>query len=244
MVIADFNIPDINGGTTREELRQVKDYLYQLSEQLRYLLNNLGEENLSAELVNQIKNSGVSRADIAKSLDQMVISQQAAIKKATALITGNNGGNFVTMFDANGLPYETLWLDTGDMDTAQEVWRWNGGGLGHSSTGVDGPYTTAITADGSIVADFIRTGTLGADVAFLGQLRGVFGTFQHLVAGVETAQRVEIGTTGDGDPYVTMYDSNGNASVSQQKDGTYYTDNVRLVRYDMGTKTGLAVFVR
>jgi len=42
------------------------------------------------------------------------------------------------------------------------VWRWNSGGLGYSSTGYEGTYTTAITQDGAIVADFITTGTLDA----------------------------------------------------------------------------------
>ncbi|PEN01397.1 hypothetical protein CN630_34070, partial [Bacillus wiedmannii] len=34
--------------------------------------------------------------------------------------------------------------------------------MGYSSQGVNGPYGTAITKDGQIVADFITTGTLNA----------------------------------------------------------------------------------
>lgn len=45
------------------------------------------------------------------------------------------------------------------------MWRWNIGGLGFSNTGYDGQYRTAITQDGSIVADFITTGTLDASKA-------------------------------------------------------------------------------
>ena len=46
------------------------------------------------------------------------------------------------------------------MNTATKVWRWNSGGLGYSSTGYNGPYSTAVTMDGQIVADFISAGTL------------------------------------------------------------------------------------
>ena len=55
-------------------------------------------------------------------------------------------------------------MDTNDVTTATKVWRWNSGGLGYSSTGYEGTYTTAITQDGAIVADFITTGTLNASL--------------------------------------------------------------------------------
>lgn len=51
-------------------------------------------------------------------------------------------------------------MDTPDIATAKNVWRWNLAGLGHSSKGVNGPFTTAITAGGQIVADFITAGEL------------------------------------------------------------------------------------
>jgi len=85
---------------------------------------------------------------------------QLAIENATALITGSNGGNVVIRTDEAGKPYEILIMDTTDVMTALDVWRWNLGGFGHSSMGVNGPYTTAITQDGSIVGSFI-TGLLG-----------------------------------------------------------------------------------
>lgn len=54
-------------------------------------------------------------------------------------------------------------MDTPDTSTAQKVWRWNLNGLGYSATGISGPYQTAITNDGKIVADMITTGTMSAD---------------------------------------------------------------------------------
>lgn len=88
--------------------------------------------------------------------------QQAAIGNATNWITGTNGGYVVFQRNAQGQPYEILIMDQPTIDTATKVWRWNNGGLGYSSTGYNGPYTIAITQDGSIVADFITTGTLNA----------------------------------------------------------------------------------
>lgn len=88
--------------------------------------------------------------------------QQAAINNATGWITGTNGGYVVINKNDKGQPYEILIMDQPTIETATKVWRWNNGGLGYSSTGYNGPYTTAITQDGSIVADFITAGTLNA----------------------------------------------------------------------------------
>ncbi len=87
---------------------------------------------------------------------------QAAVDHATGWITGANGGCHVIRKDADGRPYEALMMDDYDIAVAQKVWRWNIGGLGFSRNGYNGPYTTAITQDGRIVADFITAGTLNA----------------------------------------------------------------------------------
>lgn len=83
---------------------------------------------------------------------------ERAIKNATEKITGQSGGYVVLNPPEN--PQEILIMDTPDINTAVNIWRWNSGGLGHSSNGYDGPYDTAITMDGQIVADYITTGTL------------------------------------------------------------------------------------
>lgn len=60
-------------------------------------------------------------------------------------------------------PDELLIMDTDDPDTATMIWRWNLNGLGYTDEGYDGRYGTAITMDGSIVADYITAGTMYAD---------------------------------------------------------------------------------
>ena len=87
-----------------------------------------------------------------------------AIENATELIRGGTGGYVVTTTNANGQPIELLVVDNMDLNQAQNVWRWNQGGFGHSKTGYNGTYTTAITQDGHIVADFIDTGRLTANI--------------------------------------------------------------------------------
>lgn len=99
-----------------------------------------------------------------------------AVDNATELITGGKGGCVVIEQEAStGYPTEFLIMNTPDKQTASYVWRWNMGGLGFSSNGYNGPYTTAITADGSIVADFITTGTLNANIIKAGEISALVG---------------------------------------------------------------------
>lgn len=101
---------------------------------------------------------------------------QTAIGNATSLITGQSGGYVVLHGDENGQPYELLILDTPSIEDAVNVWRWNVNGLGFSHNGYNGPYETAITADGQIVADFITAGSLMANIIKAGVIRSQDGS--------------------------------------------------------------------
>jgi phage minor structural protein len=102
---------------------------------------------------------------------------QTAIGKATGLITGQSGGYVVIhTAEENGQPYELLILDAPSIDEAVNVWRWNVGGLGFSHNGYNGPYETAITADGQIVADFITSGSLVANIIKAGVIQSQDGS--------------------------------------------------------------------
>ena len=81
-----------------------------------------------------------------------------AIANATSLIMGHSGG-YVVLNPAEK-PQEILILDAPTLEEAVNVWRWNSGGLGYSSTGYNGEYALAMTMDGAIVADFINAGIL------------------------------------------------------------------------------------
>lgn len=97
-------------------------------------------------------------------------TMEQAINAATSLITGNSGG-YVVVHDTNndGEPDEILIMDTPDISTAVKVIRMNQNGVGLSTTGYSGSYTTAFTAQG-IVADAITTGTLNANLIKAGVL--------------------------------------------------------------------------
>ena len=112
--------------------------------------------------------SAPEKAEIQK---QTSSALESAITRATKLITGQKGGHVVIKSDANGKPQELLIMDTEDEATATKVWRWNLSGLGYSSKGINGEYGTAITQDGEIVADFITTGDLNAQVITTGILK-------------------------------------------------------------------------
>lgn len=94
-----------------------------------------------------------------------------AVNNATNWIT-NGAGYMVAVKDEAGNWKEICSLDTPDIETAINVWRWNNGGFGHSSKGYNGPYETAITQDGKIVANFITAGEMNAGVIKAGLLKG------------------------------------------------------------------------
>lgn len=112
-----------------------------------------------------------------KAVKENYSAMQAAIDNATKLITGQSGGYVVMNPDSSGKPKEILIMNTEDIQTATKVWRWNLGGLGyaHGTNAYNGQYATAITMDGSIVADFITTGALNASVITAGVLQDAQG---------------------------------------------------------------------
>lgn len=66
-------------------------------------------------------------------------------------------------------------LDNPDINVAKNVAVFNMNGLGFSNEGINGTFETAITRDGHIVADFIDTGILTADIIKAGILESKNG---------------------------------------------------------------------
>ena len=140
----------------------------------KYVFDSLGKKYLKLEI-------GTLKSDLATAqknfihLEEKITSEEflkPAINNATALITGNKGGYVVLKTDANNKPYEILIMDTENIETATKIWRWNNSGLGFSNNGYSGPYNTAVTNDGKIVADFITAGILNANVIRAGAIEG------------------------------------------------------------------------
>lgn len=90
--------------------------------------------------------------------------------QATELIANMLGGYAIKTEEAFYI------ADNEDLNLAQKVWKWGIGGFGYSENGVDGPYTTAITADGSIVAMLVAANIITADMVQTGILQSEDGS--------------------------------------------------------------------
>lgn len=132
------------------------------------LLSSIEQSTTELEKVMEKANASANRVP-------MLIN--SAIRRATDLITGQTGG-YVVMHTSSdtGQPYELLIMDAPKIEDAVNIWRWNVNGLGFSNNGYNGPYDTAITADGRIVADFISSGTLVANIIKAGTISSVDGS--------------------------------------------------------------------
>lgn len=173
---------------------------------------------------------GTFKASIGDSINKMnnVITQfnpstilQEARDNATSLITQAMGGY---IYKTNS---ELYIMDTDNPNTAEKVWRWNINGLGYSSTGINGPYGIAMTMDGSIVADFITTGTLNTNViqgydSLVIQVTDNTGNLSILTQTVNELNSkiqdvLDITTSGESDVgLVTLYNINGSEPIMLQ----------------------------
>lgn len=142
------------------------------SKVIKTVYDSLAEKYVSITLgtaksnfVNTVSDVKKEISNVKNEVEHFPLLINTAVKNATSLITGQNGGYVVINTNSvSGQPYELLILDAPTIEGAVNVWRWNVGGLGFSKNGYNGPYETAITSDGQIVADFITSGTLTANI--------------------------------------------------------------------------------
>nr|DAI38179.1 MAG TPA: tail protein [Caudoviricetes sp.] len=129
----------------------------------KYVSITLGTAKLN--FVNTVGDIKTELSEVKNKTEHFPLLINTAVKNATSLITGQNGGYVVINTNSvSGQPYELLILDAPNISDAVNVWRWNVGGLGFSKNGYNGPYETAITSDEQIAADFITSGTLTANI--------------------------------------------------------------------------------
>lgn len=151
--------------------------------------------NMSSIISQTVKEATDAKNIAISSKSEVTEAYQEAIANATAAITGNSGGYIKLNPSEN--PQELLIMNTADASTATKIWRWNLSGLGYSSTGYSGTYKTAITQDGHIVADFVDTGTLTANIIKAGIMQSANGEFSfNLESGHIEASDINI-TGGD-----------------------------------------------
>ena len=141
----------------------------------------LRERVIEVELSNAVvKKKPPTISDVMNGLDKIenVITENDkwytdAINNATDLIHNGLKDSYVIVRQN-----EIIIGDTQDINTMTNVWIWNRGGLGFSRTGYYGEFGTAITMDGSIVASFITTGILNANLIKTGVIRNNNNDFE------------------------------------------------------------------
>ena len=124
--------------------------------------------NARTNLADQI--TGTSR-DTEIRQKQSLSFLQEALARSTKLIQGGLGGHVIINTDGDGKPNELLIMDTDDTKTASKVLRINMNGIGFSTKGYEGPFSTAWTIDGVFNADFINAGTIRANLIRTGTLK-------------------------------------------------------------------------
>ena len=123
--------------------------------------NHITQSIEEVELRNYTEPKALSIKDVVDKVSSLEGSQASLFEQAkqysSDLIKAGLTNSYVVVRNN-----EILIMNTKDINTATRVWRWNNNGLGYSSTGYNGTYGTALTADGKIVADRILTGVLKA----------------------------------------------------------------------------------
>lgn len=126
-------------------------------------------------------------------LDNQTTYLEREVKRATDMITGGLGGYVVFKYNADDQPEEILIMDNLDMEQAVNVIRMNRNGIGFSTSGYEGPFTTAWTIDGHFNADFITTGNILASLITAGKIQSHDGSVYFDLDGNEIAASKIIG---------------------------------------------------
>lgn len=155
---------------------------------------------------------------------------QDAINHATKMITGGLGGYVILKPAADGHPEELYILDPdsgGVIANSQNIWRWNSGGLGHSSDYGATYSDVALTMDGHINGKYITAGSVSAYAVRTGYLTDERGyNYWNLDSGEfklsSTSSKIDNKTvSGYVDGKVDTYDT----SLNQQKVFDKLTNN-------------------
>jgi hypothetical protein len=131
-------------------------------------LKGAGKHGLIRGVQNQQVKAVSSIVAIARAAQDLALSADQTAQLLNEAIGGN-----VLIRQSPDETNEILIMDHPDPDQATKIWRWNMGGLGYSDnvTGADNPareYDIAMTMDGAINANFIKTGQLDAGMVQIG----------------------------------------------------------------------------
>lgn len=180
MAFTGFDLPDIGNSNldSAAERRQILEYLFQLTKQLRYTLNNLGKENLSDELnstIHEASRSAVSVERIIRNVEGSVskIQQTAnSIKLEVATKVGEN--EIISKINQTS---ESILIQANRLNLSGYV-TINSLKAGGTTTIDGGRITTGKVAAERIDVDNLWVKHLnGANGTFSGSLSAATGTF-------------------------------------------------------------------
>lgn len=180
MAFTGFDLPDIGNSNldSAAERRQILEYLFQLTKQLRYTLNNLGEENLSDELnstIHEASRSAVSVERIIRNVEGSVskIQQTAnSIKLEVATKVGEN--EIISKINQTS---ESILIQANRLNLSGYV-TIDSLKAGGTTTIDGGRITTGTVSAARIDVNNLYVKHLnGADGSFSGSLRAATGTF-------------------------------------------------------------------
>lgn len=196
-------------------------------EKTRFTLGNTVKTSLTS-VNNQINTAIWDKID---NLPKAHSILKQAKENATEIMNRATTGYITIVQDEYGS--ETLYIsNTRDYTKASKLWKWNMNGLGYSNDGGK-TYGLAITMDGSIVADYITTGVLNADVIRAGTLKDYGNNFiLDLDTGKLTMKKGSI-NIGNGNFIV---DEEGNITI---KKGSINIGNGNFVVDSTGKMTAL-----
>ena len=190
------------------------------------------------------------------------------IEHATSQITGNSGG-YVRMWPPNK-PSEIFIMDQDNINQAKNVLRMNRQGIGFSKNGINGPFETAWTSDGTFYANWITAGILSAVMIqnLDGSLQIDLGSTQGIMTRQDGKNAIELAGTrlrfydwdGEGESIGQLFSARHNyeenapgltighqkesfSSVSYHQEGTSYKDYITFDKYKIVSTTNEPITV-
>ncbi len=244
ILFSDFNIdtPQINIKVDWVELSKTKEYFdkysaletVRLGDTITAELYGINFKTRCIKTIYDVLLDRVVKFEIGTFQPTFISSTAQQIKSINDAITQINPVSLLNKAQENatnqittamgGYVYKTqnelFIMDTDNTTTAIKVWRWNLGGLGYSSSGVNGPYETAITQDGAIVADFITVGSMATS-----RISGLNTTLSGLSADIVlNSQDIQFNVSSIGTAQTTANTAITNASNAQAKADTAFTN--------------------
>lgn len=200
------------------------------------------------------------KQEIAETLKGYTGKQYASnfIDVVTNIISGNDGGHVIWW--PKNRPTDLFFCDNAKLEKAKLVLRINKSGIGFSSKGWQGPFSTAWTLDGKFNANFIKTGIIDANV-FQNSFNKT-GDVLRLVNGLleirNNSKKImqltkkgmefwdgssHVGSMGTkGNPFPELTDINGNKVVTDGKSLLLVGDGPKnIIGLSNQTSTGLLI---